>query len=128
MVAPESPAEGLWYRGFLYRGFDSADDEPVEYFYLPDELLAQLPSAQVMDSAEIVTEDAMPVAYTDGGGTSRCPRTVRRCAGRRYRRSKTAFAQRGAAPCAGTRFTVLIAGIPARQTSVATKSAAAPRL
>lgn len=72
-LAPESPAEGLWYRGFLYRGFDSADDEPVEYFYLPDELLAQLPTTQVTDSAETVAEDAMPVATLTAAAPAAVP-------------------------------------------------------
>lgn len=36
---PVSPAEGLWYRGFLYRAFDESEgSEVVEYYYLPDEL------------------------------------------------------------------------------------------
>lgn len=61
-LAPESPAEGLWYRGFLYRGFDSAEDEAAEYFYLPDELLAQLPTAPVTDSAETDADASTPVA------------------------------------------------------------------
>ncbi|MCB8954021.1 MAG: helicase-associated domain-containing protein [Ardenticatenales bacterium] len=39
---PVSPAEGLWYRGFLYRGFDKTADGMVEFFYLPDELYRQL--------------------------------------------------------------------------------------
>jgi hypothetical protein len=38
---PVSPAEALWYRGFLYRGFDQGEgDELVEYYYLPEELMA----------------------------------------------------------------------------------------
>ncbi len=40
---PENPAESLWYRGLLYRGFDEAGDELAEFYYLPDELLARLP-------------------------------------------------------------------------------------
>lgn len=44
---PESPAEALWYRGFLYRGFDEGGDGLVEYYYLPDELHRQFrPAAQ----------------------------------------------------------------------------------
>lgn len=42
---PASPAESLWYRGFLYRAFDQDGDADalVEYFYLPHELLAKVP-------------------------------------------------------------------------------------
>lgn len=44
---PESPSEALWYRGFLYRGFDEGSDGLVEYYYLPDELYRQFrPAAQ----------------------------------------------------------------------------------
>jgi hypothetical protein len=39
---PVSAAEGLWYRGFLYRGFDETDEGMVEFFYLPDELYRKL--------------------------------------------------------------------------------------
>ena len=36
---PVSPAEGLWYRGFLFRAFDESEgSEMVEYYYLPNEL------------------------------------------------------------------------------------------
>lgn len=35
---PASPAEALWYRGFLYRGFDKTPEGMVEYYYIPDEL------------------------------------------------------------------------------------------
>lgn len=39
---PVSAAEGLWYRGFLYRGFDETSEGMVEFFYLPDELYRKL--------------------------------------------------------------------------------------
>jgi len=40
---PVSPAESLWYRGFLFRGFDETAEGVIEFYYLPDELLAQFP-------------------------------------------------------------------------------------
>ncbi|MCB9445516.1 MAG: hypothetical protein H6669_14915 [Ardenticatenaceae bacterium] len=40
---PVSPAEALWYRGFLYRGFDETAEGPIEFYYLPQELLEQFP-------------------------------------------------------------------------------------
>lgn len=40
---PESPAEALWYRGFIYRGFDETAEGLIEFFYLPNEFLAQFP-------------------------------------------------------------------------------------
>ncbi len=38
---PISAAEGLWYRGFLYRGFDELPEGVIEFYFLPQELLAQ---------------------------------------------------------------------------------------
>lgn len=40
---PSSPAEALWYRGFLYRAFDESGDDMVEFYYLPTELFEQVP-------------------------------------------------------------------------------------
>jgi hypothetical protein len=39
---PANAAEALWYRGFLFRGFDETPDGTVEFYYLPRELQAQL--------------------------------------------------------------------------------------
>jgi hypothetical protein len=43
-LEPVNVAEALWYRGFLYRGFDDTADGMIEFYYLPDELLALLPT------------------------------------------------------------------------------------
>ncbi len=43
---PISAAEALWYRGFLYRGFDETAEGMIEFYYLPTELLSQLPQAE----------------------------------------------------------------------------------
>lgn len=41
---PFSPAEALWYRGFLFKAFDESElSDLVEYYYLPDELFNQFP-------------------------------------------------------------------------------------
>ena len=40
---PTSPAEALWYRGFIYRNFQDTDDGMVEFFYIPEEFQAQFP-------------------------------------------------------------------------------------
>ena len=52
---PVSSAEALWYRGFLYRGFDETVEGPIEFYYLPQELLEQFPQekgeAVVADTA-----------------------------------------------------------------------------
>lgn len=39
---PASPAESLWYRGFLYRGFDQTGEGTLEFYYVPQELLDRL--------------------------------------------------------------------------------------
>ncbi|WP_420628606.1 helicase-associated domain-containing protein [Candidatus Leptofilum sp.] len=43
---PASPAEALWYRGFIYRGFDETAEGMIEFYFLPDELLAKLPKPE----------------------------------------------------------------------------------
>lgn len=45
-LEPESAAEALWYRGFLHRAFDETAEGMIEFFYLPDELLAQFPKPE----------------------------------------------------------------------------------
>lgn len=73
---PVSPAEALWYRGFIFRGFDESDvSELVEYYYLPTELLAHFPERsrsasasdlQVPTRFETVAEpDSFTPAVTD---------------------------------------------------------------
>lgn len=42
---PVSAAEALWYRGFLFRGFDETPEGVFEFYYLPQELLAKFPQA-----------------------------------------------------------------------------------
>jgi hypothetical protein len=60
---PTSAAEALWYRGLLYRGFDETADGLIEFYYLPDELMAQFPAvsqqAPLGDSA-VVTLPPVP--------------------------------------------------------------------
>lgn len=43
---PQSPAEALWYRGFLYRGFDETAEGVIEFYFLPDEFMAQFPRTE----------------------------------------------------------------------------------
>lgn len=43
-LEPVSAAEALYYRGFLYRGFDETAEGMLEFYYLPDELLGRLPA------------------------------------------------------------------------------------
>jgi hypothetical protein len=57
---PISAAESLWYRGFLYRGFDETADGLIEFYYLPDELMAQFPEA----GQKVVVEETAVVTPT----------------------------------------------------------------
>ena len=63
-LAPDNPAEALWYRGLLYRAFDDADDNGnlVEYYYVPDEFEAQFPAMAVTATASPKPESSIAVA------------------------------------------------------------------
>ncbi|MFQ5436931.1 MAG: hypothetical protein ACE5FD_18900, partial [Anaerolineae bacterium] len=54
---PASVAEALWYRGFLYRGFDETDEGVIEFYYLPDELFQQFPQQQVEAAVVVPPEE-----------------------------------------------------------------------
>ena len=45
---PVSPAEALWYRGFLYRGFDETAEGVIEFYFMPNEFMAHFPKAAVV--------------------------------------------------------------------------------
>src|SRR5574339_668983 len=48
---PANAAEALWYRGFLYRAFDETAEGVIEFYYLPDELMAQFPKPEKKGTA-----------------------------------------------------------------------------
>lgn len=59
---PESPAEALWYRGLLFRGFERTELGSQEFVYLPDDVRRVLPALtaalarpQIAPSQERVT-------------------------------------------------------------------------
>ncbi|MEZ4518638.1 MAG: hypothetical protein R3C44_18070 [Chloroflexota bacterium] len=52
---PYSPAEALWYRGFLFRGFDTTSEGHLEFFYIPTDMLAHLPMEEVVPSEPVVS-------------------------------------------------------------------------
>jgi hypothetical protein len=39
-------AEGLWYRGLIYKSFDETEDYRGEFFFIPEDLLPHLPQAE----------------------------------------------------------------------------------
>ncbi|MCA9922004.1 MAG: hypothetical protein KC421_06525, partial [Anaerolineales bacterium] len=55
---PASVAEALWYRGFLYRGFDETTEGVIEFYYLPDELAQQFPLVEPVPIVENITKTA----------------------------------------------------------------------
>ncbi|MEM7114149.1 MAG: helicase-associated domain-containing protein [Chloroflexota bacterium] len=57
-LEPESSAEALFYRGFLYRGFDEMPEGVLEFYYLPDELLNKFPQEEA-PPAHVVAETAV---------------------------------------------------------------------
>lgn len=65
---PASPAESLWYRGFLYRGFDETDEGLIEFFYLPRELAQQLPTAAKTKSKAVGSKSGSKLGSKSVGG------------------------------------------------------------
>lgn len=56
---PVSPVESLWYRGFLFRAFDESDtSDLVEYYYLPDEFIAQFQDNQFIKESLVEYNDS----------------------------------------------------------------------
>ncbi|MBE2224142.1 MAG: helicase-associated domain-containing protein [Anaerolineae bacterium] len=67
---PESAAESLWYRGFLYRAFDETADGVMEFYYLPAEMMAQFSQpvenmtvSAVLDDLPALSASAAPERY-----------------------------------------------------------------
>ena len=54
---PISAVESLWYRGYIYRGFDETAEGMIEFYYLPDELFAKLPQPE---KPKVIKETAVP--------------------------------------------------------------------
>ncbi len=66
---PISPVEALWYRGFVYRGFDETAEGMIEFYYIPQELLAKLPRLEKpkvvrATAVSLLTPTAEPNRYT----------------------------------------------------------------
>jgi hypothetical protein len=63
---PISPLEALWYRGFLFRGFDDTAEGVLEFYYLPQELLAQFPGPFSEEEGIVGAVVLDPVEPPDG--------------------------------------------------------------
>jgi hypothetical protein len=57
---PQGPAEELWYRGLIFRGFADLGDGPAEYIYIPTELLPAAPPAVAQTAAPILAPAPAP--------------------------------------------------------------------
>jgi hypothetical protein len=58
-----SPAEMLWYRGLIARGFFEGGGGPQEHVFIPDEVRARLPEFQAAPDAEPPGESVEPPAH-----------------------------------------------------------------
>ncbi len=67
---PVSAAEALWYRGFLYRGFDETAEGLIEFYYLPDELMAQFPEVEKKQATEETAVSTLPTTTTPNKTTT----------------------------------------------------------
>jgi hypothetical protein len=59
-------AEGLWYRGLIYKAFDEAGDYRGEFFYIPQDLLPLLPQAEKSPSSFTVEPSPSPPVIRRG--------------------------------------------------------------
>ena len=55
-LAPANPAEDLWYRGLIYKGFDETPEGVVEFIYLPDEFLAAFAGEETVSNSDPASE------------------------------------------------------------------------
>ncbi len=69
--APANPTEGLWYRGFIFRGFHHTLSGPEEVFFIPTDLQAALPLAPPEKPAFAVSLAPAPAHILPGGGLLR---------------------------------------------------------
>ncbi len=57
---PVSPAEALWYRGFIYRGFEEIKEDQIEeVYYVPEEFYTQIPPTEDAGQSSIQVLDPL---------------------------------------------------------------------
>ncbi len=71
---PSSPAESLWYRGFLFRGFDQTAEGTLEFYYLPQELLNRLAPPAAARRDEMAAPSEPTLRAMDAPDETRAPR------------------------------------------------------
>ncbi len=57
---PENGAEGLWYKGFIYKAFQVTDHGSVEMVYIPKDLLPLLKLHHLEPATDIFTMPSLP--------------------------------------------------------------------
>jgi len=65
---PLSPAEGLWYTGFISRAFDHEAGVEYEFIFIPQELRAHLPAVEMPAEPTIRLEPAIAPVITYSHG------------------------------------------------------------
>lgn len=58
-LTPDSPAESLWYRGLLFRGFDESETGLIEYYFIPADLLPRIAAALPADTKPLPSTPAV---------------------------------------------------------------------
>ncbi len=58
--SPANPAEGLWYRGLIFKGFRQTEAGVVEVVYVPDDLLTLLPEVSPRELTFALAPAATP--------------------------------------------------------------------
>ena len=64
---PISPAEGLWYRGFISRAFEQGPEGAYEVAFVPPELRAHLPAPAIPPLAITLEPASEPAAVRSAG-------------------------------------------------------------
>ena len=64
---PISPAEGLWYKGFLFHAFDMEAEETYQAVFIPPELRAHLPAPPTPPPAIALEPAPEPTAARSAG-------------------------------------------------------------
>lgn len=72
---PGSPAESLWYRGFLYRGFDQTPEGMLEFYYIPQELLNRLMPPSPARREESISQAGPSLRSVESPDETRAPLT-----------------------------------------------------
>ncbi len=69
-LSPANPAEALWYRGLIFKGFRQAETGPVEVLYVPEEVLSSLADLSIED-ALMSSEDVTGLAIAPAASPAR---------------------------------------------------------